>query len=50
MRNVSNKVTLWIRILPENLTDPKLFKKCPSFYGTHRFITAFTREHHLFLF
>ena len=31
-----------IRILPQKLTAPQLLKKFPLFYGTRRFITAFT--------
>ena len=31
------------RILPEKLTVSQLLKKLPAFYGTRRFITAFTR-------
>jgi hypothetical protein len=30
-------------------TDSQLVKKCPSFYGTRRFITAFTSARHLSL-
>jgi len=33
--------------LPEKLTGPQLIKKFPAFYGTRRFITAFTRARHL---
>ena len=33
----------------EKLTGFQLVKKFPSFYGTRRFITAFTCEHHLSL-
>ena len=32
------------------LTGSQLVKKFPVFYGSRRFITAFTRSHHLFLF
>jgi hypothetical protein len=35
------------RLLPENLTYPQLVKKFPAFYGTRRFITAFTTTRHL---
>jgi hypothetical protein len=41
--------TPWSRVLPEKLKRPKLLKKFPSFYGTRRFITAFTRARHLTL-
>jgi hypothetical protein len=34
---------------PRSLTDPQLGKKFPAFYGTRRFITAFTRDRHLSL-
>jgi len=36
-------------VLLEKLTAPQLVKKFPTFYGTRRFITAFTRARHLFL-
>ena len=39
----------WNGVLPENLTGPHLLKKFPAFYGTRRFITAFTRVRHLCL-
>ena len=42
--------TLWSRVLPEKLTVPQLVIKFPAFYGTRRFITAFTRTSHLSLF
>jgi hypothetical protein len=32
----------WSRVLPEKLTGPESFKKFPAFYGTRRFVTAFT--------
>jgi hypothetical protein len=38
----------WSRVLPEKLKRPEL-KKFPAFYGTRRFITAFTRACHLSL-
>jgi len=34
------------RVLFEKLTGPQLVKKFPTFYGTRRFITAFTRARH----
>jgi len=37
------------RVLLEKLTSSQLVKKYPAFYGTQRFITAFTRAHHLSL-
>ena len=40
-------VTPWCRVLLEKLTDLQLVKKFPAFYGTRRFITAFTRARHL---
>jgi hypothetical protein len=42
-------LTPWRRALLENLTGSQLVKKFPSFYGTRRFITAFTRACHLSL-
>ena len=38
------------RVLPEKLTGPQLVKTFPAFYGTRRFITAFTRARHLSVF
>ena len=38
-----NYLTPWSRVLFEELTSPQLLKKFPTFYGTRRFITAFTR-------
>ena len=35
------------RVLPEKLRGGQLLKKFPHFYGTRRFITAFTRDRHL---
>jgi hypothetical protein len=35
---------------PEKLTLPQLVKKFPTFYGTRRFITAFTSARHLSLY
>ena len=39
----------WSRVLLQKLTVPQLVKKFPTFYGTRRFITAFTSTHHLSL-
>ena len=37
------------RVLLEKLTSSQLVKKFPAFYGTRRFITAFTSARHLSL-
>ena len=37
----------WCRYLPEKLTGLHLVKKLSAFYGTRRFITAFTSARHL---
>ena len=42
-------ITPWSRVLLEKLTSSQLVKKFPAFYGTLRFITTFTRAHHLSL-
>jgi hypothetical protein len=42
-------LTAWSRVLLEKLTGSQLVK-FPAFYGTRRFITAFTRAHYLSLF
>ena len=39
-------LTPWCRVLLEKLTGLKLVKKFPAFYGTRRFITAFTSFRH----
>ena len=39
----------WSRVLLEKLTGFQLVKKFPVFYGTRRFITAFTSARHLSL-
>jgi hypothetical protein len=38
--------TSWSRVLLENLAVAQLIKKFPDLYGTHRFITVFTRARH----
>jgi hypothetical protein len=42
-------LTPWSTVLLEKLTGLKLVKKFPAFYGTRRFITAFTSARHLSL-
>ena len=42
-------LTPWSRVLLEKLTGFQLVKKFPAFYGTRRFITAFTSVRHLSL-
>ena len=44
-----NFLTPWSRVLLEKLTGFQLVKKFPTFYGTRRFITAFTSARHLSL-
>jgi len=41
--------TPWIRVLLEKLTSFQLVKEFPEFYGTQKFITAFTSAPHLSL-
>ena len=41
--------TPWSRVLFEKPTGFQLVKKFPAFYGTRRFITAFTSARHLSL-
>jgi len=43
-------LTPWSRVLLEKLTSVQLVKKFPTFYGTRRFITAFTSACHLSLY
>jgi hypothetical protein len=42
-------LTPWSRVLLEKLTGVQLVKKFPAFYGTQRFINAFTSARHLSL-
>jgi hypothetical protein len=42
-------LTPWSRVLLEKLTGSQLIKKLPTFYGTRRFITAFTNACYLSL-
>jgi hypothetical protein len=42
-------LTQWSRVLLEKLTGLQLVKKFPAFYGTGRFVTAFTSARHLSL-
>ena len=42
-------ITPWSRVLLEKLTGLQLVKKFTAFYGTLRFITAFTSARHLSL-
>jgi hypothetical protein len=39
--------TPWSIVLLEKLTGFKLAKKFPAFYGTRKFLTAFTSANHL---
>jgi hypothetical protein len=42
-------ITPWSGVLLEKLTDFRIVKKFPAFYGARRFIIAFTRAYHLSL-
>jgi len=44
------QLTPCTRILLEKVTGSQLVKKFPTFYGTRRFITAFTSSRHLSLY
>ena len=46
---IASSHTSWSRVLLEKLTGSQLVKKFPAFYGTRRFITAFTSGRQLFL-
>jgi hypothetical protein len=48
-RKITATLTPCSRVLLEKLTGFWLVKNFPSFYGTRRFITAFTRASHLSL-
>jgi hypothetical protein len=47
--HIVSVLTPWSRVLLEKLTDFQLVKKFLAFYGTPRFITAFTSARHLSL-
>ena len=48
--SLTHSLTPWSRVLPEKLSGLQLVKKFSAFYGTRRFITAFTSTRHLSLF
>jgi len=43
----NSPLTPWSRVLFEKLIGPQLFKKFSIFHGTRRFITTYSRAHHL---
>jgi len=43
-------LTPWSRVLLEKMTSSQLVTEIPAFYGTRRFIAAFTGACHLSLF
>jgi hypothetical protein len=45
---LTHSLTPWSRVLYEKLTALQLVKKLPAFYGTRRFITAFTSARQLY--
>jgi len=47
---LTSLLTPYSTVLPEKLTGSQLIRKFPAFYGTQRFITAFTNARHLSLF
>jgi len=47
LHSFSRSLIPWSRILLRKLTNCQVVKKFPAFYGTRRFITAFTRDRHL---
>ena len=47
--SLTHSLTPWSRVLLEKLTGFQLVKKFLAFYGTRRFITAFTSACHLSL-
>ena len=49
MHSHTHLLTSWSRILLEKLAGFQQVKKFPAFYGTRRFITAFTSARHLSL-
>jgi hypothetical protein len=47
--SLTHSLTPWSRVLLERLTGLQLVKKFPAFYGTRKFITAFTSARYLSL-
>jgi hypothetical protein len=47
--NNNNSITPWSTVLLGKLTVPQLVKKFPTFYGTRKFINAFTTARQLSL-
>jgi hypothetical protein len=47
--SLTHSLTPWSTVLLEKLTGLQLVQKFPAFYGTRRFITAFTSARHLSL-
>jgi tRNA(Glu) U13 pseudouridine synthase TruD len=45
--DITCSITPCSRVLLEKLTGSKLVKKFPAFFGTRRFITAFTNACHM---
>jgi hypothetical protein len=43
--NINHSLIPWTTVLLEKLTGSQPVKKFPEFYGTRKFITAFTRAH-----
>ena len=46
---LTHLLTPWSRVLREKAIASQLVKKLPAFYGTRKFITAFTSARHLYL-
>jgi hypothetical protein len=49
VKGIPYLLTPWSRVLLEKLTGSQLVKKFTAFYGTRRFITAFTSARQLSL-
>jgi hypothetical protein len=47
IEQMTNRLIPLNTVLPEKLTVPQPVKKFPAFYGTYKFITAFTKAHQL---
>jgi hypothetical protein len=46
---LSYLIAPWSTVLLEKLSGSQTVNKCPTFYGTRKLITAFTRARHLSL-
>jgi hypothetical protein len=46
---MTNQLSTWGRVVPEEIAGSQIAKKFPVFYGTGRFNSKFTKDRHLSL-